>query len=60
MKNIHIDSYNNFVEAACAAKFNGFLFRGVDERASLWLAPIKEFIPHSCRVRAIAGMSALR
>lgn len=51
MKNIRIDSYTDFVDAVCAAKFNGFLFRGVTD------AKAHHLVPSIGRVTKLKGQS---
>lgn len=51
MKNIRIDSYTDFVEAVCATKFNGFLFRGVTD------VKAHDLVPTVGRVTKLKGQS---
>ena len=51
MKNIRIDSYTDFIDAVCATKFNGFLFRGVAD------AKAHDLVPSIGRVTKLKGQS---
>lgn len=49
MKKICVDSYTDFINAVCAAKFNGYLFRGVAD------AKAHDLVPSIGRVTKLKG-----